>query len=141
MMLYYGSAGHLCLSLTLTVMRSVCHFSLSFLCGNIFCFTKRNMCLVIVITNSVFISTVQAFLSQLVCNLLDEGNTVFREGDWRQAAVHYSEGVNVARYAQSEALVIPPELLESLYVNRAAAHYSLVSAYVMSCVTPVILQC
>ncbi|XP_026993305.2 zinc finger CCCH domain-containing protein 7B isoform X1 [Tachysurus fulvidraco] len=67
----------------------------------------------------------EAFLSQLVCNLLDEGNTVFREGDWRQAAVHYSEGVNVARYAQSEALVIPPELLESLYVNRAAAHYSL----------------
>uniref|UniRef100_A0A8C1XJE9 Zinc finger CCCH-type containing 7Bb n=1 Tax=Cyprinus carpio TaxID=7962 RepID=A0A8C1XJE9_CYPCA len=67
----------------------------------------------------------QAFLTQLVCNLLDEGNTVYRDGEWRQAAVHYSEGVNVARYAQSEALVIPPELLESLYVNRAAAHYSL----------------
>ncbi|KAK1793921.1 hypothetical protein P4O66_010834, partial [Electrophorus voltai] len=67
----------------------------------------------------------QAFLTQLVCNLLDEGNTVFRDGDWRQAAMHYSEGVNVARYAQSEALVIPPELLESLYVNRAAAHYNL----------------
>uniref|UniRef100_W5KN74 Zinc finger CCCH-type containing 7Bb n=1 Tax=Astyanax mexicanus TaxID=7994 RepID=W5KN74_ASTMX len=67
----------------------------------------------------------EAFLTQLVCNLLDEGNTVFRDGDWRQAASHYSEGVNVARYAQSEALVIPAELLESLYVNRAAAHYSL----------------
>uniref|UniRef100_A0A8C2KRP5 Zinc finger CCCH-type containing 7Bb n=1 Tax=Cyprinus carpio TaxID=7962 RepID=A0A8C2KRP5_CYPCA len=67
----------------------------------------------------------EAFLTQLVCNLLDEGNTVYRDGEWRQAAVHYSEGVNVARYAQSEALVIPPELLESLYVNRAAAHYSL----------------
>ncbi|KAF4106641.1 hypothetical protein G5714_012631 [Onychostoma macrolepis] len=67
----------------------------------------------------------EAFLTQLVCNLLDEGNAVYRDGEWRQAAVHYSEGVNVARYAQSEALVIPPELLESLYVNRAAAHYSL----------------
>uniref|UniRef100_A0A3B4BZQ0 C3H1-type domain-containing protein n=1 Tax=Pygocentrus nattereri TaxID=42514 RepID=A0A3B4BZQ0_PYGNA len=67
----------------------------------------------------------KAFLTQLVCNLLDEGNTVFRDGEWRQAAAHYSEGVNVARYAQSEALVIPPELLESLYVNRAAAHYNL----------------
>ncbi|MCJ8738469.1 hypothetical protein PDJAM_G00036350 [Pangasius djambal] len=67
----------------------------------------------------------ETFLTQLVCNLLDEGNTVFREGDWRQAIVHYSEGVNVARYAQSEALVLPPELLESLYVNRASAHYSL----------------
>ncbi|XP_059386783.1 zinc finger CCCH domain-containing protein 7B-like isoform X3 [Carassius carassius] len=67
----------------------------------------------------------EAFLTQLVCNLLDEGNAVYRNGEWRQAAIHYSEGVNVARYAQSEALVIPPDLLESLYVNRAAAHYSL----------------
>ncbi|XP_012670099.1 zinc finger CCCH domain-containing protein 7B isoform X2 [Clupea harengus] len=65
----------------------------------------------------------EAFLTQLVCNLLDEGNATFRDGEWRQAAVNYSEGVNVARYAQSEALVIPPELLESLYVNRAAAHH------------------
>lgn len=54
---------------------------------------------------------------------------MYRDGEWRQAAVHYGEGVNVARYAQSEALVIPPELLESLYVNRAAAHYSLVSLH------------
>ncbi|KAG9338842.1 hypothetical protein JZ751_025281 [Albula glossodonta] len=68
---------------------------------------------------------IKAFLTQLVCNLLDEGNTVFREGDCRQAAVHYSEGVSVARYAQTEALVIPAGLLESLYVNRAAAHHSI----------------
>ncbi|KAJ8387584.1 hypothetical protein AAFF_G00152800 [Aldrovandia affinis] len=67
----------------------------------------------------------EAFLTQLVCNLLDEGNEVFREGDRRQAAVHYCEGVNVALYAQSEALIIPAELLESLYVNRAAAHHSI----------------
>ncbi|KAJ8363279.1 hypothetical protein SKAU_G00121100 [Synaphobranchus kaupii] len=67
----------------------------------------------------------EVFLTQLVCNLLDEGNTVFRDGDFRQAAVHYSEGVSVARYAQTEALVIPPGLLESLYVNRAAAHYNI----------------
>lgn len=75
----------------------------------------------------MFHFSIQAFLTQLVCNLLDEGNTVFRDGDYRQAAAHYTEGVNVARYAQSEALVLPPELLESLYVNRASAHYSLVS--------------
>ncbi|XP_051958500.1 zinc finger CCCH domain-containing protein 7B-like [Xyrauchen texanus] len=67
----------------------------------------------------------KVFLTQLVCNLLDEGNAVFRDGEWTQAVVHYGEGVNVARYAQSEALVIPQELLESLYVNRAAAHYNL----------------
>uniref|UniRef100_A0A8C9VZG6 Zinc finger CCCH-type containing 7B n=1 Tax=Scleropages formosus TaxID=113540 RepID=A0A8C9VZG6_SCLFO len=68
--------------------------------------------------------TSDAFLTQLVCNLLDEGNAAFREGDFRQATYHYSEGVSVARYAQAEALVIPPELLESLYVNRAAAYHN-----------------
>ncbi|XP_048846471.1 zinc finger CCCH domain-containing protein 7B-like isoform X2 [Brienomyrus brachyistius] len=66
----------------------------------------------------------EAFLTQLVCNLLDEGNAVFRDGDWRDATVNYSEGISVARYAQAEALIIPPALLESLYVNRAAAYYN-----------------
>lgn len=62
----------------------------------------------------------------MVCNLLDEGNSCFRDGDWRQATQQYSEGISVARYAQAEALVIPQELLESLYVNRAAAYYQTV---------------
>lgn len=70
----------------------------------------------------------QAFLTQLVCNLLDEGNSCFRDGDWRQAAHQYGEGISVARYAQAEAVVIPYELLESLYVNRAAAFYQMVSS-------------
>ncbi|KAJ8263935.1 hypothetical protein GJAV_G00143250 [Gymnothorax javanicus] len=69
--------------------------------------------------------TYELFLTQLVCNLLDEGNTVFRDADFRQAVVHYGEGISVARYAQTEALVIPPALLESLYVNRATAHYNI----------------
>uniref|UniRef100_A0A3B5KJP0 Zinc finger CCCH-type containing 7Bb n=1 Tax=Xiphophorus couchianus TaxID=32473 RepID=A0A3B5KJP0_9TELE len=67
----------------------------------------------------------EAFLMQLVCNLLDEGNCCFRDGDWRQAAQQYGEGVSVARYAQAEAVIIPHELLESLYVNRAAAFYQM----------------
>lgn len=70
--------------------------------------------------------SLKAFLTQLVCNLLDEGNSCFRDGDWRQATQQYSEGISVARYAQAEALVIPHELLESLYVNRAAAYYQMV---------------
>lgn len=65
----------------------------------------------------------EAFLTQLVCNLLDEGNACFRDGDWRQAAQQYGEGISVSRYAQTEALAIPHELLESLYVNRAAASF------------------
>uniref|UniRef100_A0AAX7UTF1 C3H1-type domain-containing protein n=1 Tax=Astatotilapia calliptera TaxID=8154 RepID=A0AAX7UTF1_ASTCA len=67
----------------------------------------------------------KAFLTQLVCNLLDEGNSCFRDGDWHQATQQYGEGISVARYAQAEALVIPHELLESLYVNRAAAYYQM----------------
>ncbi|XP_024141599.1 zinc finger CCCH domain-containing protein 7B isoform X2 [Oryzias melastigma] len=65
------------------------------------------------------------FLTQLVCNLLDEGNCCFRDGDWRQASQQYGEGISVSRYAQTEALIIPHELLESLYVNRAAAFYQM----------------
>ncbi|XP_053706632.1 zinc finger CCCH domain-containing protein 7B isoform X1 [Synchiropus splendidus] len=69
--------------------------------------------------------TYEAFLTQLVVNLLDEGNACFRDGDCRQAVHQYGEGISVARYAQAEALVIPHELLESLYVNRAAAFYQM----------------
>ncbi|XP_053269160.1 zinc finger CCCH domain-containing protein 7B [Pleuronectes platessa] len=65
----------------------------------------------------------EPFLTQLVCNLLDEGNSCYRDGDCRQATQQYGEGISVARYAQAEALVIPQELLEGLYVNRAAAYY------------------
>ncbi|KAK7939981.1 hypothetical protein WMY93_003307 [Mugilogobius chulae] len=67
----------------------------------------------------------EAFLTQLVCNLLDEGNACFRDGDWRQASQQYGEGISVSRYAQTEALIIPHELLEGLYVNRAAAFYQI----------------
>uniref|UniRef100_A0AAV2LUV7 C3H1-type domain-containing protein n=1 Tax=Knipowitschia caucasica TaxID=637954 RepID=A0AAV2LUV7_KNICA len=65
----------------------------------------------------------EAFLTQLVCNLLDEGNACFRDGDCRQASQQYGEGISVSRYAHTEALIIPHELLEGLYVNRAAAFY------------------
>ncbi|KAL2100702.1 hypothetical protein ACEWY4_002463 [Coilia grayii] len=67
----------------------------------------------------------KAFVTQLVCNLLEEGNATFREGNWKQAIRHYSEGISVANYANEEALSIPSPLLESLYLNRGAASYSL----------------
>uniref|UniRef100_A0AAY5KIF6 C3H1-type domain-containing protein n=1 Tax=Esox lucius TaxID=8010 RepID=A0AAY5KIF6_ESOLU len=67
------------------------------------------------------------FLTQLVCNLLEEGSTAFSEGAWKQAIKDFSEGVNVAYYAQAESLDIPSALLESLYVKRAAAYQSVVS--------------
>ncbi|KAJ7992594.1 hypothetical protein DPEC_G00280310 [Dallia pectoralis] len=65
------------------------------------------------------------FLTQLVSNLLEEGSAALREGDWKQAVKDFGEGVNVGHYAQAECLNIPSDLLESLYVNRAAAHHSM----------------
>ncbi len=73
-----------------------------------------------------FFSPAQEFLTRLVCNLLEEGNAVFRDREWEQAVREYSEGLNVACYAAAEELHIPEALLESLYVNRAAAYHSMV---------------
>ncbi|XP_028841577.1 zinc finger CCCH domain-containing protein 7B-like isoform X2 [Denticeps clupeoides] len=67
----------------------------------------------------------ERFLIQLVCNLLDEGNATFREGECRLARGHYSEAISVAHYAQAEGLTTPPALMETLFVNRAAAHHKL----------------
>lgn len=74
----------------------------------------------------------QGFLIQLVCNLLDEGNAAFREGDRTLARGHFSEGVSVARYAQGEGVTVPTALLESLYVNRAAVQHNMVSLFTFS---------
>ncbi|XP_041812096.1 zinc finger CCCH domain-containing protein 7B-like [Chelmon rostratus] len=67
----------------------------------------------------------QEFLTRLVCNLLDEGNALFRDGEWEQAAREFTEGLNVSLYAAAEDLHISEVLLESLYVNRAAAYHSM----------------
>ncbi|XP_075940873.1 zinc finger CCCH domain-containing protein 7B-like isoform X1 [Anarhichas minor] len=67
----------------------------------------------------------QDFLTRLVCNLLDEGNASFRDSDWEQAVREFSEGLNVSHYAAAEEIQIPDALLESLYVNRAAAYHSM----------------
>lgn len=68
----------------------------------------------------------QDFLTKLVCNLLDEGNALFRDGDWEQAVKEFSEGLNVSCYAAAEELQISEVLLESLYINRAATYHSMV---------------
>ncbi|XP_061701933.1 zinc finger CCCH domain-containing protein 7B-like isoform X3 [Syngnathoides biaculeatus] len=63
------------------------------------------------------------FLVTLVCNLLDEGISCFKDGHWSQAVKELSEGLNVSQYVSVEGFQIPQVLLESLYVNRAAAHH------------------
>lgn len=67
----------------------------------------------------------QNFLTKLVCNLLDEGNTLFRDREWDLAVKEFTEGLNVSQYAATEEIHIPEALLESLYVDRATAYYSM----------------
>uniref|UniRef100_A0A8C5ECJ3 Zinc finger CCCH-type containing 7B n=1 Tax=Gouania willdenowi TaxID=441366 RepID=A0A8C5ECJ3_GOUWI len=65
------------------------------------------------------------FLTKLVCNLLDEGNAFFRDGLWEPAIKEFTEALNVSSYAETSNVQIPVVLLESLYVNRAAAYHSM----------------
>lgn len=74
---------------------------------------------------SFFFSS-QDFLTHLVCNLLEEGNAFFKDRQWEQAIKEFSEGLNVSDYAEAEEIPIPEALVESLYVNRAAAYHSTV---------------
>ncbi|XP_039976336.1 zinc finger CCCH-type containing 7Ba isoform X2 [Xiphias gladius] len=67
----------------------------------------------------------QDFLTNLVCNLLDEGNALFKDREWEQAVREFSEGLNVSSYTAGEDMQIPEALLESLYVNRATAYHSM----------------
>ncbi|XP_074552268.1 zinc finger CCCH domain-containing protein 7B-like isoform X2 [Halichoeres trimaculatus] len=67
----------------------------------------------------------QDFLTQLVWNLLEEGNALFRDKDWEQAVKMFTEGLNVSDYAEAEEIHIPQGLLESLFVNRATAFHSM----------------
>ncbi|XP_049601764.1 zinc finger CCCH domain-containing protein 7A [Syngnathus scovelli] len=63
----------------------------------------------------------EVFIKDLVQNLFGEGNDVFKEGDWTKAIEMYTEALDVAAYAESEAVTVTTGLLEKLYANRAAA--------------------
>ncbi|XP_029294224.1 zinc finger CCCH domain-containing protein 7B-like isoform X2 [Cottoperca gobio] len=66
----------------------------------------------------------QDFLTKLVCNLLEEGNALFKERDCEQAVKQFSEALDVSSYAAADEIQISKVLMESLYVNRAAAYHS-----------------
>ncbi|KAF6720108.1 Zinc finger CCCH domain-containing protein 7B [Oryzias melastigma] len=82
-------------------------------------------CLLMSIFKIFLFCSSQDYLTQLVCNLLEEGNAFFKDGLWEQAAREFTEGLNVSIYAESEEIQIPEALQESLFVNRAAAYHSM----------------
>uniref|UniRef100_A0A8C0FNZ6 Zinc finger CCCH-type containing 7A n=1 Tax=Bubo bubo TaxID=30461 RepID=A0A8C0FNZ6_BUBBB len=67
-----------------------------------------------------FFSLFQLFIRELVRNLFNEGNDVYREGDWRGSLSHYTEAINIADYANSEEIHVSDDILEKLHVNRIA---------------------
>lgn len=71
----------------------------------------------------------QDFLTRLVCNLLEEGNAFFRDQQWEEAVRQFTEALNISTYAEGDEIQIPQALLESLYVNRAAAYHSMVRLF------------
>jgi len=72
-------------------------------------------------------SLFQLFIRELVRNLFNEGNDVYREGDWRGSLSHYTEAINIADYANSEEIHVSDDILEKLHVNRIACFSKMVS--------------
>ncbi|OPJ79424.1 hypothetical protein AV530_009517 [Patagioenas fasciata monilis] len=67
----------------------------------------------------------ELFIRELVRNLFNEGNDVYREGDWRGSLSHYTEAINIADYANSEEIHVSDDVLEKLHVNRIACFSNL----------------
>lgn len=74
-----------------------------------------------------YFSLFQLFIRELVRNLFNEGNDVYREGDWRGSLSHYTEAINIADYANSEEIHVSDDILEKLHVNRIACFSNMVS--------------
>ncbi|KAJ3600191.1 hypothetical protein NHX12_031177 [Muraenolepis orangiensis] len=64
-------------------------------------------------------------VSQLVENLLLEGNALYKEGNGLEAVKELSEGLSVVQYSSSEDMLLSPALVGQLYVDRATVYYSL----------------
>lgn len=80
-------------------------------------------------------SLFQLFIRELVRNLFNEGNDVYREGDWRGSLSHYTEAINIADYANSEEIHVSDDILEKLHVNRIACFSNMVSFYLNSTIS------
>ncbi|XP_027280579.1 zinc finger CCCH domain-containing protein 7A isoform X1 [Cricetulus griseus] len=62
------------------------------------------------------------YLQDLVRNLFNEGNDIYRECDWSSSLSQYSEALSIADYAKSEEILMPQEIIEKLHINRIACY-------------------
>ncbi|XP_077589872.1 zinc finger CCCH domain-containing protein 7A [Stigmatopora nigra] len=67
----------------------------------------------------------EVFIKDLVLNLFEEGNDLFKEGNWNKSVEMYTESLNITDYA-SEEVCIASNLIEMIHANRAAAYLSII---------------
>lgn len=69
----------------------------------------------------------QEFMTKLVCDLLCRGNTFLVDEDWKKAAGEFSKGLDIWHDVREKKIHLSEDLLEGLYVGRAAAYRSMVT--------------
>lgn len=65
-------------------------------------------------------------MSKLVSDLLCRGNDFLIDEDWKRAAGEFSKGLDIWHDVREKKIPLSEELLERLYVGRAAAYHSMV---------------
>ena len=73
----------------------------------------------------------QAVLLVLIQDLKDEGNQLFKEGQFAKACSHYTHGIFVARVLEDRFYhEVGTEFMGTLYSNGSLSHLKLVSCFV-----------
>lgn len=68
----------------------------------------------------------QEFMTKLVSDLLCRGNDFLLDEDWERAAGEFSKGLDIWHDVREKKIHLSEDLLEWLYVGRAAAYHSMV---------------
>lgn len=68
----------------------------------------------------------QEYLTKLVCDLLCRGNAFLTDEDWERAVGEFSKGLDIWHDVREKKIHLSEDLLEGLYVGRAAAYHSMV---------------
>lgn len=70
--------------------------------------------------------TFQEFVTKVLCDLLNIGNAYLQDEDWTSAAREFSNGLGIWQDVSETNIEVHEDLLERLYVGRAAAYHRMV---------------
>lgn len=65
-------------------------------------------------------------MTKLVCDLLCRGNAFLTDEDWERASGEFSKGLDIWHDVREKKIHLSEDLLEGLYVGRAATFHSMV---------------